>query len=107
MKPSIEIERSLISPPGDTIQEHLEFIGMTQAELADRMGRPKEKINDIIKGREPISMMTAHQLENVLGIPASFWINREKSYRLALFEIGVKESEANLYAQKSLSSRRK
>lgn len=91
MKPSVEIERSLISPPGDTIQEHLEFIGMTQAELADRMGRPKEKINDIIKGREPISMITAYQLENVLGIPASFWINREKAYRMALYEIELKE----------------
>jgi hypothetical protein len=39
---------------------------MTQAELADRLGRLKEKINDIIKGREPINMLTAHQLENVL-----------------------------------------
>ena len=35
----------LISPPGDTIQEHLDHIGMNQNELAERMGRPKEKVN--------------------------------------------------------------
>jgi len=48
---------------------------MSQVELAERMGRPKEKINDIIKGREPITMATAFKLEKVLGIPASFWLN--------------------------------
>lgn len=87
MNTSIELARSIVSPPGDSILEHIEFIGMTQAELAERMGRPKEKINDIIKGREPITMVTAHQLEKVLGIPASFWINREKTYRLALYQL--------------------
>ena len=77
----------LISPPGDTIQETLDEIGMSQAELAERMGRPKEKINDIIKGREPITTHTAFQLEKVLNIPASFWLNREKEYRRRLYEL--------------------
>lgn len=91
MSASSEIIKSLISPPGDTILEHIDFIGMTQAELAERMGRPKEKINDVIKGREPITMTTAHQLEKVLGIPASFWVNREKTYRLALYDLEHKK----------------
>lgn len=87
MATALEIAKSLLSPPGDIIQEHIDFIGMSQAELAERMGRPKEKINDVIKGREPISMATAFQLENVLGIPASFWLNREKTYRKELYEL--------------------
>jgi len=81
----------LISPPGDTIQETLDEIGMSQAELAERMGRPKEKINDIIKGREPISTTTAFQLEKVLNIPASFWLSREKEYRRRLYELDQQE----------------
>ena len=84
---TLEIAKSLLSPPGDTIQEHLDFIGMSQAELAERMGRPKEKINDVIKGREPITTATAFQLERVLGIAASFWLNREKTYRTELYEL--------------------
>jgi len=91
MTNQLELEKSILSPPGDTIQETLESIKMSQAELAERMGRPKEKINDIIKGREPISTSTSFQLERVLGIPASFWLNREKEYRRQLFEIEQKE----------------
>ena len=91
MATALELAKSLLSPPGDTIQEHIDFIGMSQAELAERMGRPKEKINDIIKGREPISTATAFQLEKVLGIPASFWLNREKTYRKELYELQQQE----------------
>jgi hypothetical protein len=35
---------------------------MTQAELAQRMGRPKEKINELIKGKAPLSMDTAGEV---------------------------------------------
>lgn len=91
MTTDIELAKSLISPPGDTLQEHLHFIGMNQNELAERMGRPKEKINDIIKGREPITTETAYRLEKVIGIPASFWMNRENNYRQELYEIEQKE----------------
>lgn len=91
MATKLEIAKSLISPPGDTIQEHIDFIGMSQAELAERMGRPKEKINDIIKGREPITTATAFQLEKVLGVPAGFWLNREKTYREELYALQQQE----------------
>jgi HTH-type transcriptional regulator / antitoxin HigA len=91
MATTLEIAKSLLSPPGDTIQEHIDFIGMSQAELAERMGRPKEKVNDIIKGREPISTTTAFQLEKVLGIPAGFWLNREKTYRKEVYELQQQE----------------
>jgi len=84
MATTIELAKSLISPPGDTLQEHLDFIGMSQAELAERMGRPKEEIIDLIKGREPITAATAFQLEKVLGIPVNFWLNRENTYRKEL-----------------------
>lgn len=91
MTSKIEMAKSLLTPPGFTIQEHLDFIGISQAELAERMGRPKEKINDIIKGREPISIKTAFQLEKVLGIAASFWLNSEQSYRTELYELQLRE----------------
>ncbi len=91
MATTLEIAKSLLSPPGDTIQEHIDFIGMSQAELAERMGRPREKVNDIIKGREPITTATAFQLEKVLGIPAGFWLNREKTFRKELYELQQQE----------------
>ncbi len=86
-----------VSPPGETLLETLEAIGMTQAELAERMGRPKKTINEIIKGKAAITPETALQLERVLGIPAHFWNNREHRYRESLARIEEQERlEQNL-----------
>lgn len=74
----------VVSPPGGTLADVLEERGMTQAELANRTGRPKKTINEIIKGKAAITPETALQLELVLGTPAEFWNQREKRYRAYL-----------------------
>jgi len=71
----------VVSPPGETLLETIEELGMSQAELAQRMGRPKKTINEIIWGKAAITPETALQLERVLRVPASFWSNREQQYR--------------------------
>jgi len=68
-------------PPGDILQEWLDEQGLTQAELAQRMGRAKKTINEIIKGVAPITAETSLQLEKVTGIEASFWNSMEVAYR--------------------------
>lgn len=73
-----------VSPPGETLQELLDERQMTQAELARRMGRPDKTINEIIQGKAGLTPQTALQLEHVLGVPASFWNNREQAYRAFL-----------------------
>jgi addiction module HigA family antidote len=72
------------SLPGEILQEALEERQMTQAQLAERMGRPKKTINEIIKGKAAITPETALQLEKVLGISASFWNSLESAYRESL-----------------------
>jgi len=79
------------SPPGDTLLEALEERGMSQAELAERTGRPRKTINEVIRGRAEITPETALQLEYVLGIPAHFWNNRERRYREALARLDERE----------------
>lgn len=73
-----------VSPPGETLEEILDERDMSQAELAERMGRPRKTISEIINGKAAITPETALQLERVLGIPAIFWNNRERHYREAL-----------------------
>jgi HTH-type transcriptional regulator/antitoxin HigA len=85
-------ERELLSKPGDTILETLEYMKMSQVELAERMGRTPSKINDIISGKEPITVDTALQLEKVLGIEAQFWLNREGLYREKLSRLEQEEA---------------
>jgi HTH-type transcriptional regulator/antitoxin HigA len=71
----------VVSPPGETLRETLDALGMSQAELAERMGRPKKTINEIIKGKASLTPDTALQLERVLGISAGFWNNRDYHFR--------------------------
>src|SRR4051812_5604416 len=70
-----------ISPSGETLRETLEALGMSQVELAERMGRPKKTINEIIQGKAALTPETALQLERVLGISAAFWNRRDFHYR--------------------------
>ena len=79
-----------VSPPGETLLELIEELGMSQTELAQRMERPKKTINEIIKGKTAITPETALQLEKVLGPPADFWNNRERIYRQHLAGCGKK-----------------
>lgn len=67
--------------PGETLRETLASLNMSQAELAERCGRPKKTINEIIAGKAAITAETALQLERVLGIPASFWTKLESNYQ--------------------------
>nr|HDN00383.1 addiction module antidote protein, HigA family [Deltaproteobacteria bacterium] len=76
-----------IIPPGEILLETLEERGMSQAELAERTGRRKKTINEIIKGKAPITSETAMHLERVLGVPAGFWNNLEQNYRADLARI--------------------
>lgn len=84
-------------PPGVTLLETLHTIGMTQAELAERTGRPRKTINGIVKGKTAITSETAIHLERALGIPASFWMNLESQYQ----EIQARREEEDSLEEKT------
>lgn len=67
--------------PGETLQDSIHSLGMSQIELAERTGLDKKTINQIIKGAEPLTHKTALALEKVLSVPARFWLNLEANYR--------------------------
>ena len=83
-------------PPGEILEEELEARGMSQKELAARMQRPPQVINEIIKAKKSITPETAIGLEKALGIDAHFWSNLESSYRLALARNRDKETHSAL-----------
>lgn len=70
-------------PPGEYLAEEIEARGISQKELAKRMGRPLNAINEIINGKKGITAETALQLEEVMPeIPARFWLNLETDFQL-------------------------
>src|SRR3989442_402384 len=70
-------------PPGETLAEAIDALGISQAELARRAGRPVQAIGEIIPRRKEITAETAIELERVVGIPAHVWVRLEADYRTA------------------------
>lgn len=71
-------------PPGEYLAEVLDELGMSQAELSRRMGRPSQTINELIKGDKELTPETALQLAQVVGVAAHIWTGLENDYRLIL-----------------------
>jgi len=70
-------------PPGEFLAEEIKARGISQKELARRMGRPLNAINEIVNGKKAITAETALQLEEVMPeIPARFWLNLETDFQL-------------------------
>ncbi len=78
---TLRYQPAVVSPPGATLVELIEERGITQTELARRMGRPLNAVNEVILGNKEITEDTALELERVLGTPAHFWLARESRYR--------------------------
>ena len=69
--------------PGEYLAEEIDAREISQKELARRMGRPVNAINEIINGKKAITADTALQLEAVMTeILARFWLNLETDYLL-------------------------
>ncbi len=76
---------AIVIPPGEYLAEEMEARGISQKQLAKRMRRPLNAINEIIKGKKAITAETALQLHEVMPeIQARFWLNLEADYRLAI-----------------------
>ena len=86
-----------LSPPGDTIADVLEERGWSQAEFAQRIDYTPKHVNQLLRGKAPISEETALRLERVLGSTARFWLQREAEYREAL----ARRAEQAAMAQES------
>ncbi len=70
--------------PGETLLDEIEFRGISQKELARRLGRPPQAINEIVRGKKSITPATALGLESVLDIPAQFWTNMQLVHDMTL-----------------------
>jgi len=82
----------VVTAPGEFLRERLEEIGMSQTDFADRIGRTKKFVNEIVKGKAPILPETALLFERALGMPARFWMNAESLYRESLARQGERQA---------------
>ena len=62
--------------PGEMLlEEFLRPLGMTQTELAERIGVSYPRVNELIHGKRAMTPDTALRLEQLFGMEAQFWLN--------------------------------
>ncbi len=93
-------------PPGETLREVMDSLGMNQTELAVRTGLTVQTLIRIFNGDQPITYETANRLELVTGVPARMWNNMEAFYREQLTRIAEREHlKADLEWLKTIPTR--
>jgi antitoxin HigA-1 len=70
--------------PGEVLRsEYLEPLGLTQVKLAEHIGVPVQRINEIIRGKRGITPETAWLFAQAFGTTPQFWVNLQTSHDLA------------------------
>jgi antitoxin HigA-1 len=81
-------------PPGRILlEEFLAPARLTQVEAARRMGVPRNRLNEIVRGRRAITADTAIRLGRLFDMSAESWMNLQASWdlreaRLAMKRVG-------------------
>lgn len=65
------------------LKEYLEPMGLTQKELADHLGIPIQRINEIVRGKRGVSPDTAWLLSEALNTSPEFWLNLQAMHDLS------------------------
>jgi antitoxin HigA-1 len=69
--------------PGEMLlEEFLTPMGLTQRDLADAIGVPYQRINELVNGRRGITPSTALRLAQFLGTTSAFWMNGQARWDL-------------------------
>lgn len=68
------------SPGEMLLRQFLEPMGLTQVELARRIGVSYPRVNEIIKGKRGITPDTALRLSRLLGMSVDFWLGLQQDW---------------------------
>ncbi len=77
--------------PGETLKETLEFVGMSQSDLATRTGLSEKTISFILNGNQPITPESALKFERALGISRKILLSLQAYYEADKFRLEEKE----------------
>jgi len=79
--------------PGEILREEfLDPMGLTQRELADGIGVPYQRVNELVNGKRGVTPSTALRLSEFFGTSVGFWMNLQT--RLDLYDAMQDEKEA-------------
>ena len=77
-------ENRIPTHPGEMLlEEFLNPMGLTQVALADHLGVPVQRVNEIVRGRRGVTVETAWLFSAAFGTTPEFWMNLQSGYDLA------------------------
>ncbi len=68
--------------PGEIVKDEIEYLGITQRDLAARMGVSYTQLNEILNGKRPVSSEIALLFEAVLGLEPVALTNMQNRYNM-------------------------
>jgi len=71
---------NLFTEIGFKIQEYLDEKGMSQKDLADKIGVSKQVMSKIVHGKKAISLIELAKIAEIMGVSIDSLIQNEKSY---------------------------
>jgi addiction module HigA family antidote len=70
--------------PGEILREEfLVPLGQTQVALAEHLGVPVQRINELVRGKRGVTPETAWLLSQALNTTPEFWLNLQAAFDLA------------------------
>lgn len=78
--------------PGETLLDEIEYLNVSQAELAIRTGLTEKHISKIVNGEAPITPDTAIKIEKAIGLNANGMLNLQAAYEETVVRLKVKEN---------------
>jgi len=80
--------------PGEMlVEEFLEPAGINQLQFAQKVGWPRTRVNEFIKGKRGVTADAALDLAKALGTSAKLWMNLQATYYFAPATNGKNQHE--------------
>lgn len=79
--------------PGEILKDYLEDMGLTQKELASKLGVSLVAVNEIINTKRGISVDMSIRLEKLLGVSYNFWLSMQNNYDVQKILLDKKKSK--------------
>jgi addiction module HigA family antidote len=78
-------ENRVPTHPGEILREEFLIpLGQTQVALAEHIGVPLQRVNELVRGKRGVTPETAWLLAQALNTTPEFWLNLQAAYDLAL-----------------------
>ncbi len=88
--------------PGEVLAEWIEDIGVKQKDFASSIDLPASRLNELLKGKRPMTMEIAQRLEARLGMRASYWMELQANYEYNERMLALRNTDLTFFTKSAI-----